>query len=682
MVLPLTLSVVCDAPLGVGKTCTKKTKDPSGRCHLHLNVPDTATAATNGQQQCAASVASAAAFQQEPVDTDAPVAWLPEDGVPKGHPAGTTVLVADGDVEDSTVVAMHYLDPAGGEGAEALHLKLTPEAEDRMLDALGLTGTHTKLVTKGVEKHGPHQLDNEHGLFSKTAQIAKSYNSRVKQEQDLSQIQEINGPRLEELKATLAGLESKVGDDPAAQKMLSWYQGQYQFLHDKVYATEPPLPYLEGGKISPDLEQWSGAYTEMVTEEVPVDNPDLDQAALPTMEVEGKRLSAHLDHEGRSTWKRGAMSKGDCPPKMWKIDLGDGYQALYYPTKLANNKGYAWRRRMTVVAPTGGDAASALERLDRLHISGEPMRGTQAEYTYLERNLYAAGALDHPQVQKARVEAADFAQALAKERVMERASETAGMDQQQTREWLRKQRLAAESEALPFRARRLRDAAASVFNYPSGEALAKDPSYEPSPVLTGTGVTWRRFATTPGAAPVPKTVRYTHSGKSANLVAVIKAGGLLPTVRRRQAGFAPGQGQSEAADVKSGGASSVFTHMQTVAGGSKPSGSGSGEFRMIWEGEQAEAMSQRADWYATPGDNWGALNPQDTHYTTKVTRKTDAISNWAGGQVMFEGSIGMRAHAPTWIMTGSASRPAVIQAFKEQGLGALPDGRKIEDVVI
>ncbi len=678
--MPATMSVVCDAPIGAS-TCTKKTKHPSGRCHLHLLVPKGTSADSLSGQQAATAAANVAAFQTS-ADPDEPVVWLPEDGIPPGHPAGSTVLVADGDVEDSTVVAMHYLDPGGGDGAEALHLKLTPEGEDRMLDALGLSGTQTQTVIKDVEKQGTHPLDDQHGLHQLTAQIAKSYNSRVKKGEDLTSIQETNGPRLEDLKAKLADIEPKLGDDPNAAAMYAHYEAQYEVLHNRVWATEPPPPYLEGGKISPDLQQWSGTFTEQVAEEIPVDDPDLDQAALPTIEVQGQRLSAHLDSEGRSTWKRGSFSKGDCPQKMWKVDLGDGYTALYYPGKLTTGQGYAQRRRMTVIAPKEGDAAGALERLDRLHLSGTPMKATQAEYTYLERNLYAMGELDHPQVQKARVEAADYAQALAKQRVMDRVGETVGMDQGQTREWLRKQRVAAEGDALEFRARRLRDAAAMVCGYNSGESLAKHASYRPSPVVTGTGVTWERFATSPTSQAVPSGIRYRHSGKSANLVAIVRSGGLLPTVRRRQAGFDPGQGMSEASDVKSGGASSVFTSMSKNAGGIKPSAGSGSQFEMIWEGEQAEAMTRRADWYGTPGDNFGATNPNDHHYTTNMSRKTESAQKWNGAQVMFEGSIGMQAHAPTWIRTGSASRPQVIAAFKEQGLGVLPDGRKIDDVVI
>lgn len=669
-----TASVTCGFQLATGP-CTKKTKDPSGRCHLHRGAGQ--VTAPGDAAEAAATAASAQPFTDQSISD--PVAWLPDDGLEPGRPLGHTLLVADGDIEDGVVVAQSYLDPGGGNPAEVLHLKLTPEAEDRMLDALGLAGGQTKLVTKQIETAGIHPADSDAQLHHQVGVMARSYNARLKNGEPVAQIRDANQTRIVDLEAALADVQAKAGDDPGTQAMLAHYQAQFELLTARMNADTEPPPYTEGGKLAL-LEQWTGPYTTTVTEEVPVDNPDLGAATLPTAEVQGKRLSTEMT-DGKSQWARGAYTKADCPEKMWKVDLGDGYTALYYPDSLVNKKGWAQKRRMTVIAPATGDAAGALERMERLHLSGQPMRPAQAEFSYLERNLYALGQLDHPEVQKARVEAADYAQALAAQRVTDRLSETIGMDAAQQREWVRTQRTAAEAEALPYRAKRLRDATAKVCGYASGDALAKHPSYRPAPTVGPAGATFDRFAPSPTATDGGLTDKsFSHQGNSAMLGSIIRSGALVSTVRRRQMGAAKNVGMSEAADVNSGGASAVFARI-TNGPVSKPNASGGG-FVMHWSGQQAAALGRRTDWYATKGDHFGATNPNDIHYKSGMTRQTHQVQGWNGGEMMFEGSIGLTTHPPTWIDSGSMGKTAAVAAFHKEGIYTFADGRKVEDVVI
>src|SRR5699024_5059167 len=99
------------------------------------------------------------------------------------------------------------LDPTGkGDEAEVLHLKLTPEGEDRMLDALGLNATQMELVTKDVEQHGVHPADT---LHADIAQIARSYNARLKKGETIASIAEVNLPRLDELEKKFTELQGK-----------------------------------------------------------------------------------------------------------------------------------------------------------------------------------------------------------------------------------------------------------------------------------------------------------------------------------------------------------------------------------------------------------------------------------------------------------------------------------------
>lgn len=679
MAVAKTKSVVCGHPISANEACTKKTKHESGKCHYHqaAAVPTgpagfgpAGDAAANGATASSDPLANAALG-------DEAVLPMPPQGPPPGDPMGVGAMLADGEVEDSSLSAQRYLDGADGT-YDMLHLKLTPEGEQKMLDALGLNSTVTKLVEKDVSHHGVHPLDTDHNLSHQVGTIARSYNARLKNGESLDEIRGVNQPRLDALEASFADASGKANaKDVGAQQMLAHYQSQIDELGKRMAPGYEPPAYTEGGKI-PKLDPWQGTYSTTETVEEALPNPDVDDALLPTVEKDGKRINPSL-HDGKSHWKPGNMTADGAPNKMWEVDLGDGYKALYYPESAteaaassgsgagaAKYKGASMRRRMTVISPKNGDANVALGKLEQLHINSAPMTRAGAEFTYLDRNASTLQLNTHPAVQQARVEAAEYAHGLAVQRVRERATEAAGLSPAEQREWVRKQRVAADGDALPYRAKRLREGMAQALGYSSGAELRADKHYQPTPVVNASKPFFRRLPEKKGETP---TTHLDGTGFGVHItsgddrmVDIARTGAMASQERRRLMGVQK-LGMSPDADTGTRGASSVF-----ISASKNPDASNCG---MVWKGKQAEALAARADWYITPGDYYGAQQNAQTR-----------LSKAGGGQFMVNDSIDLAATPPTFMKAGTHQRrQKVIAALKERGLGVFPDGRKAEDVV-
>lgn len=681
--MPLKQSVLCDAPMAAFKTCTKKTKHESGRCQHHRGVPKT----SGGASDPAISADCAALANTDvmaSVDPNAPILPLPEGGPPAGAPLGVPVFVADGQIEDSTIIAQRYLHPDDpSKTTDVIHMKLTPEGEELLRHAVGLDGqsTVTQTVTTMVDETGRHPLDLEEGLATKVDQVARSYNARLKKGETMDAIRAVNEPRLEELQAAIATVSGKVGaDDVAGQQMLAHYQAQAEELGKRL-ALDTPLPYTGGGKV-PMMAAWEGTFQKEVSHEVqvPVD-PNLATSLLPCKEVAGSRIDPTLEGS-KSYWKPGKTTKSGAPPKMWKVDLGDGYEALYYPEEHTKGQGYSMRRRLAVVAKNG-DAQGALERLSKLHLSGSPATAAQAEFAYLERNAYALGLNDQPAVAQARATGAGYINTLHKSLVTQRAHQAAGMSEKERRDFVHDAYVEAQGKSLEARAKRLREAVAVTLGFASGDALRAHPTYQPIPRATGGGVYMNRFAAGPDETNDIGNVSFTHNvtGSSDNLVKMVQTGGFLASQeRRRFIGTPKGIGMSEGSDVSSGGGSAVFLR---ISKGKVTKPSGSSGARLAWSGQQAQALAARTDWYATPGDHFGATNPNDHHFGSGFHRKLSWLRGRASGEFMPEGGVCLKTHPPTWISTtGPAQRQQIISQFKAQGVTHFSDGRAVEDVVV
>lgn len=127
-------------------------------------------------------------------------------------------------------------------------------------------------------------------------------------------------------------------------------------------------------------------------------------------------------------------------------------------------------------------------------------------------------------------------------------------------------------------------------------------------------------------------------------------------------------GQSSHEDVATGGASYLFTRIVNTANGPKDPGI----YLKI-------RVLSRDDVVSYDGDKWGRIskfderNAKPEHY--RRSAKTLNETNLKNGTFLLDEIQYIKAGNPT-------QRKTIIQAFKDRGIHTLPDGRKIEEVVI
>ncbi|HET7721091.1 MAG TPA: hypothetical protein VFK43_14080, partial [Acidimicrobiales bacterium] len=188
---------------------------------------------------------------------------------------------------------------------------------------------------------------------------------------------------------------------------------------------------------------------------------------------------------------------------------------------------------------------------------------------------------------------------------------------------------------------------------------------------------WDRFdvGADRAAARAPFAKRgLTHRVTGANMVELFRNGGVLAsTERRRVMGIPGGKGMSESADMKSGGAKSVFLRV-----GSQPSQGPT----LFWD--DPTTLMRRSDWYAYSSDHFGALNSQSGHSTSGLTRNLAKVAGFNGGsnEVMFKHGIDLLGdEAPSLVRcTSAAQRKEVLAVLAVKGVTHLR-GKPVEEVV-
>jgi hypothetical protein len=155
---------------------------------------------------------------------------------------------------------------------------------------------------------------------------------------------------------------------------------------------------------------------------------------------------------------------------------------------------------------------------------------------------------------------------------------------------------------------------------------------------------------------------------------MLRVGGVLAsTERRRVMGVAAGKGMSETADMKSGGARSVFLRVH-----GKPSSGPA----LYWS--DPTTLLRRSDWYAYNTDHFGSLNPKSGHSTSGQTRDPATVAAFSGGsnEVMFRHGIDLLgSEAPSLIRCASpAQRAEVLKVLADRGITKL-GGKPVEEVV-
>jgi hypothetical protein len=587
---------------------------------------------------------------------------------PAGEVNGVPLLVGGADLEDSLATLVAYQGPGGVR--EVLHATVAEEAEGKLLEAVSVS--EGKLVPVVVDKtiDGRLPADSDHQLYEQLEALAKSVNHHLKAGDAIPAHTLAN---YEKVTATLQELKA-AGVTPAEAAMLEQYQAAADAIGQRI--KDPgATPYDAGGKI-PHVSPHEVSQLVSVTEYVPAPAGQVPEGLHAGQLRTATRLSPTLDSAGIASWD--GTARAAASGKEYRVDLGDGYSAVYRPYAAAGAApvDFSQRGALEIVAPPGaGHGPELVAKLGELNLVNRPLTKAEGEWAYLQRNIWAQQLDYHKAVGAALAEAAGLDDAVTELLVAQRKHQAIGMGDTELNRFARELRLEAEARALPHKVALVRDAVAKATGWASGAELAASPGYDPTPRESGGWLTWDRFDVAGNAGAVDQAFAgkgLTHRLTGHNLVDVLSTGVLASTERRRLMGIKPGKGMSEGSDMKTGGAKSVFLRVASGPGGG-PS--------LYWS--KASTLLRRSDWYAYGSDHFGSLNPSSGHSTSGQSRNPATVAGFQGSnEVMFRHGIDLLgAEAPTKIVCGSVTeRTKVLTMFKARGVEKL-GGKKVEEVV-
>ncbi|MEU1812992.1 hypothetical protein [Micromonospora aurantiaca (nom. illeg.)] len=592
-----------------------------------------------------------------------------------GDNIGVPVLAGGEDLVASTATLVSY---DGKDGPrEVLHATVTEQAEAKLFEALGITG-EPKMVPAVVEQevNGRLPADEQGQLHELVSKAAKSVNARLKTGEPIPE-------HVKDYLATAEQAVTAVETNPAATAdelaMAAHYRAHLAAIGARVDGTVT-APYADGGKI-PQTDPYLHTGVATVTTMVPAAPDPPADGLLPTTTRQATRIKPTFDSEsGAASWNGKARTKA--PGTEYAIDLGDGYTAVYRPYA-ANDAGetdYSLRGRLEVIAPSGaGHAPELVERLGQLHLVNRPMTAAEGEWTYLTANITAQNLAGVPTVTKALSDSAGLEDLAVQELFYANAHAAVGKDDTQLAAMARDLQLEAAARVLPRKVALVRDAVAAAAGHASGASLASSPGYDPTPQRSAGWLTWSRFDVAGGGPQLTaawKGKSLVHNVNSGSLLNMLRGGGLASTERRATMGIAKGVGTSEDADKKSGGASSVFLRVR-----SSKNVTGVG---LVWDNPQT--LMRRADYYAYPSDQYGAINPSHHLYKTgELTRDPVKIAGFASSssnEIMFRDGIDvLGTEAPSRIVCGdAATRDSVLSLLHGRKITHL-GGKPVDQVV-
>lgn len=604
--------------------------------------------------------------QEEEEETDPPLTPVPA-APPVGEPTGTPILVGGDDFINSEATLVAYDSPDGPR--EVLLTHVSEEAEEKLLDALSIPGTHMEEIQVEEEVKERLDLDKEKKLAELTKTAVSSVQHKLKTGSEMSDASIAKHQAAVDAVSAVLN-DPSISDDEKA--MAQHYMDQLNVVKDKIDNGGAPMPWMDAYEVTA---------TKMVTKQIPVPDGEPEPGTLAATVRKASRIKANLDPAtGQTSWD--GVTRSSANGTEYEIDMGDGWKAVYRPYKDNDpaNTEFSLRGQLEVHAPAGaGHGKDLVERLEQLHLMNKPMTAAEGEWTYLANNIRAQG-LEGAAGMKAAMDTAQGLQDLqVQEIVHERMESLMGLDSDALQTAMKRIHLEAAHKVLPMKVEVVRDAVAKASGFSSGAELAASPGYEPTPATGGKWLSWSRFDVTGKKAEIQcafKGRSLSHNLNGGDLASLLGVGVLASTEKRAVMGIGGGLGLSEQADKMTGGANSVFLRVKKT-----PSSPGGG--RLIWD--DPSVLMQRSDYYAYNGDHYGAINPAHHNYNAgAITRDPLKIAKFTGSsnEIMFRNGIDLLgAEAPSRIVCHTAAeRSSILASLTARGITQL-GGKPVEDVL-
>lgn len=607
-----------------------------------------------------------AEVQEEEEETDPPLTPVPA-APPVGEPTGTPILVGGDDFINSEATLVAYDSPDGPR--EVLLTHISEEAEEKLLDALSIPGTHMEEIQVEEEVKERLDLDKEKKLAELTKTAVSSVQHKLKTGSEMSDASIAKHQAAVDAVSAVLN-DPSISDDEKA--MAQHYMDQLNVVKDKIDNGGAPMPWMDAYEVTA---------TKMVTKQIPVPDGEPEPGTLAATIRKASRIQANLDPAtGQTSWD--GVTRSSAKGTEYEIDMGDGWKAVYRPYKDNDPKHteFSLRGQLEVHAPAGaGHGKDLVDRLEQLHLMNKPMTAAEGEWTYLANNIQAQGLAGSAGM-KAAMETAQGLQDLqVQEIVHQRMESLMGLDSDALQTAMKRIHLEASHKVLPMKVEVVRDAVAKASGFSSGAELAASPGYEPTPSTSGKWLTWSRFDVTGNKAEIQSAFKgrsLSHNLNGGDLASLLGVGVLASTEKRAVMGIGGGLGLSEQADKMTGGANSVFLRVKKTP--AKPGGG-----RLIWD--DPSVLMQRSDYYAYNGDHYGAINPAHHNYNAgAITRDPMKIAKFTGSsnEIMFRNGIDLLgAEAPSRIVCHTAAeRSSILASLTARGITQL-GGKPVEDVL-
>ena len=533
------------------------------------------------------------------------------------------------DVEDQN--ALVFTETVNGRRRTVVRMKIRPEAESKMLKNLALTSDDSLVTQVG------DSLPDDKYHDTILAGI-KTVNSHV-DKGDL----EYNKQKLQAVRDILPDLERlRKSKDRDVAAMADQYLADCRKVLDGATADAKYqgtfMQYKKRFESKPDRKKPVEGITARKT-----------KVRMPLRQIRNGDVSVVDETASTSDVFGRAMKDG----VQYEIDLGDGMRASYRPW--VNGNYYAHQGEFEIHLPGDADPKQfdqMMTRLDRMGITATIATPQDAELMYLQKQAYVVKA-DTTAPYKKALQDLDRRGASKEERIaalrgfwekklgvpdLTRMPGYNPLGEYQT-QWDDPKRQAGYRHQMRFDI--------------SDEELDRQ--------LPGYGLYHR--LTDDGSLPT-----FMDEILGSN-------GAMASTVEKMRIGVKPG-GMSPQEDMNTGGATYFFTRIRKLPG----QRGGSREPGLYFK----KRMLRRMDAITYTGDKYGRVTGDTVHKSRR-----SGVADWKkiaerGGsdETIFKYSVTLLDNIEVVAVRNTSERTKVIAAFRKRGITELPDGRKIEEVVV
>ncbi|MHB9036961.1 MAG: minor capsid protein [Armatimonadota bacterium] len=535
---------------------------------------------------------------------------------------GKALPIDESDIEDQN--ALIFTETAKGQQRTIIKLKIRPEAESKMLAKL-------RKATKQVSKVGERLPEDD--FADDILAAAKSVNHHAGDGK-------YNQAKIDKADGHIKALRQLAkSDDPDIREMAETYIDWV----DRVQQAA-----IQGKSIP---ERFEGYLKKVVTK---VKKTDSDFTVRQTKVLLEKRSVS----KGDLSVENDAADLGDLfggrhmpDGEQYEIDFGDGVRAVYRPWSSKNL--YAHSGEFEMVVPDRPDAKSldrALERMEKIGLNANVATPEDAEILYLHKQAYLTKADKSP----------EYTQLVS------------SLDQRNASKTERVQTLRA------FWEKRL--GVSDITKLPGYDPVGEyQLGFKDQKIAGGYRHQYRFDISDADMEREMAGYSLHHSLTNSSSmsgfldVALENNGTMISTVEKLRAGVQP-RGMSPESDMRSGGASYVFTRIKK-----SPLSGGSGENGLYFK----KRLLRRMDAISYNHDAYGKVTEDyvPAHWGSDPrTWKTYARNT--SNETILKYSVTLLDNLEAIVVGSESERTKVLAVFKKHGVSTLTDGRKVKDIVL